>query len=256
MTRAAPPPANVATTAFLTALARASADPSDGFHDPYAARFAAECPAAIRRIAARTAGLSVVAARSALVDQLLMRAVASGGCDLCVNLGAGFDARPYRLAWPGPCGVVEVDTAAVFAIKERLLPAAGAPLPVERLVADVRHLDRLADRLRPLVADRRVVVVSEGLLPYLPVGFVGELAGLLHRWAAAWITDVLTEGSADVLTSACRAAGTDLRLHGLPDLSVVEAMGWRCVDARPLPTARRGPVSGGLVDCVLDLVAN
>ena len=257
---------DVAPTAYLTALARAAAtvDPAAAFADPYAARFAECCPTAIRGIAQRTAGLSVVVARSAIIDRLVAQRIAAGRIDLCVNLGAGFDSRAFRLAWPSGCTVLEIDTDSVLDVKDRLLPAVAAPVPVARLRCDVRDLPVLAALLAPHATGRRVLIVTEGLLPYFPESYVAELARLLVGLGIepCWITDVLSTDSAGALTAASRAAGVPLEMFGTRRIDTFEDAGWRCEALDLLPSARvsvgvhgRGPASNLLPDGVLTLTA-
>ncbi|MER7466793.1 class I SAM-dependent methyltransferase [Streptomyces sp. NPDC097981] len=233
----------VPATAYLTVLARAraTAEPDSALRDPYADRFARHCPDSIVRITRHTAGTSVVIARALAVDRMLSELLPAEPWDVCVNLGAGFDARTHRLNWPGSCRVVEIDCAPVLDLKDRLLPAATAPVPVERLRCDLREPTALAGLLRPRTAGRRTLLVAEGLLTYLTAGQVRALAGAAGDAAgagSAWICDVLSPASARTLTAAARAAGTALTMHGLPDLGAFEAAGWRCERLELLPTAR------------------
>ncbi|MBS2963479.1 class I SAM-dependent methyltransferase [Actinocrinis puniceicyclus] len=254
-------------TAYLTAVARAEAtlDPACDLVDEYAARFAELCPPSVRAITAHTGGLSVVAARTTTIDAMLTRALERRAPGVFVNLGAGFDARPYRLdpgAWPPGCRVVEVDVASILDVKDRLLPPAEAAVPIERVRCDLRFLGDLDRALRPRTEGERLLLLAEGLLTYLPEP---QLAGLARTLAgfgasASWICDALSTDSARVLTRASRGAGSKLTMYGLTDVRAFEENGWRCEDISLLPTARvqrsAGPGVGAtsqLPDCVLSL---
>ncbi|GAA2747091.1 SAM-dependent methyltransferase [Kitasatospora cinereorecta] len=252
------PADHVPATAFLTALARARATgaPDGGLRDPYAERFARLCPEPVRRITRNTAGTPVVVARTLAVDRLLTDLLADGTWEVCVNLGAGFDARTHRLDWPAGCRVVEIDRAPVLDFKDRLLPAADAAVPVERLRCDLRDLAALARLLRPRTVGRRTLVLAEGLLTYLTEPQVRALAGEIAEAVGpggAWICDVLSPASARTLTTAARATGTELAMHGLADLTAFEAAGWHCERLDLLPTAQRSPATRELPDSVLQL---
>src|SRR4029079_13549177 len=68
------------------------------FRDPLAARLAGGGGAAIAAAAPRGAGTGRSAVtRTKLIDDLVLDSVAQG-CDRVVNLAAGFDTRPSRLA--------------------------------------------------------------------------------------------------------------------------------------------------------------
>ncbi|MCF3134685.1 class I SAM-dependent methyltransferase [Streptomyces olivochromogenes] len=240
---------NVPATAFLTALARARAtdDPDNLLRDPIAARFAELCPTAIRGVTRHTAGAAVVVARTVLIDRMLAELFARESVDTCVNLGAGFDARPFRMAWPAHCQVIEVDSAPVLDLKDELLPAATAGVPVERLRCDLRDTDRLTALLLPRTAGRLCVILAEGLLTYLPQASVGALASAVAGvgMAADWICDVLSPDSARSLTRASQAAGAPLEMHGHTQLTLFEAAGWRCEQLELLPSARLTKAAAG-----------
>lgn len=254
-------------TAYLTALARAEAtlDPACELVDAYAARFAELCPPSVRAITARTGGLSVVAARTTAIDTMLTHALARCAPSVFVNLGAGFDARPYRLdplAWPPGCRVVEIDVASILDVKDRLLPPAEAAVPVERVRCDLRFLDDLDQVLRPRTHGERILLLAEGLLAYLPTPQLADLAKTLAGFgaSASWICDAPSTDSARILTQASRSAGARLTMYGLTDVRAFEDNGWRCEDVTLLPTARvQAPAAAGiratsqLPDCVLSL---
>jgi O-methyltransferase involved in polyketide biosynthesis len=81
---------------------------------------------------------------------------------LVILLGAGFDARAFRL--PGGRWV-EIDQPGLIAEKERVLPAARAPQPLTRIAIDFAT-ESLADRLSPFAGEAPVVVM-EGVSMYL-----------------------------------------------------------------------------------------
>jgi hypothetical protein len=93
---------HVSDTAFWVARHRAneSARPDALFHDPLAARLAGERGAEIARTLpnAHMTGWAVVM-RTLIIDELILSAIAQG-VDTVVNLGAGLDTRPYRMALP------------------------------------------------------------------------------------------------------------------------------------------------------------
>ncbi|WP_441247886.1 class I SAM-dependent methyltransferase [Kitasatospora sp. McL0602] len=241
--------AHLPATAYLTALARAEAGPA--LDDPYARRFAERCPDSVRGITHHTAGPSVVVARTLLLDRLLTELLHEGSAEVCVNLGAGFDSRPYRLDWPTGCRAVEVDTAPVLDVKDALLPVGDAP--VERLRCDVTDLATLTALLTPRTAGRRVTVLAEGLLTYLPPRQLQALARTLAPLGSSvsWLCDVVSVDSARLLTATARAAGAPLELHGLADLTPLEAAGWRCERLELLPSARPARGTSAVPDSVL-----
>ncbi|SMF79003.1 class I SAM-dependent methyltransferase [Streptomyces sp. Amel2xC10] len=234
---------HVPATAFLTAVARARATADGALRDPFAARFAELCPPAVRGITRNTAGTAVLVARTVLVDRMLADLFGRERVETFVNLGAGFDARPFRMEWPGHCPVVEVDSAPVLGLKDRLLPGTDAACPIERVPCDLHDTDRLTGLLLPHTAERRCVVLAEGLLTYLPRPAVRSLASALALpgTSTTWICDVLSSGAARSLGHASRTAGAPLEMHGHADLSLFEEAGWHCEEVEPLPSARLAP---------------
>jgi methyltransferase (TIGR00027 family) len=102
------------------------------------------------------------ATRARIVDDWLRDRLLADPEQPVILLGAGFDARAFRL--PGGRWV-EIDEPALIAEKERVLPASRAPQPLSRLAIDFAS-ERLADRL-PDFAGEHPVIVMEGVSMYL-----------------------------------------------------------------------------------------
>src|SRR6476646_8011594 len=80
--------------------ARESERPAAAFRDPFARKLAGERGQQIMDALPRSAQHSwAYVARTFLFDQFVAEEVARG-TDLIVNLAAGLDARPYRMALP------------------------------------------------------------------------------------------------------------------------------------------------------------
>src|SRR5580704_7908520 len=93
---------NVSDTARWVAVYRAqeSARPDALFKDAYADKLAGERGRAIAAHVPRQArsGWPMVV-RTRVMDDLIVASIADG-CDRVLNLAAGFDTRPYRMALP------------------------------------------------------------------------------------------------------------------------------------------------------------
>jgi methyltransferase (TIGR00027 family) len=167
----------VADTAFLVAAFRAQESERDDalFRDPFAARLvgARREPmlAAVAHLGAMASWSSVV--RTALIDRLIEEAAARG-VRTVVNLGAGLDTRPYRLALPSTLAWIEIDQAAVVAHKNAALAGDAPRCKLERVAADLTDVSaRRAVFAR--VADRPALALAEGLFPYFNDDVVGDL---------------------------------------------------------------------------------
>ncbi len=136
------------------------------FRDPLAQHVlgAAIAPPAVSRGLVRW-----VAVRTRFLDELVERAVADGIRQVVI-VGAGLDARAYRLALPRDLTVFEIDHAEVFSLKQRLLDDLELMSECRRRVVVA---DLVADDWLQLLTDtgwtpvQPTVWVAEGLLVYL-----------------------------------------------------------------------------------------
>ncbi|MDQ1518492.1 MAG: hypothetical protein QOE80_4322 [Actinomycetota bacterium] len=175
-------------TALGVAWVRAteSQRPDRLFDDPLAARFLAASgwkPPDLTGLPAddTTRALLVLAqsvvVRTRFLDDLLADAWA-GGCRQFVILGAGLDARAFRLPWPSGSRCFELDLPPVLDFKEHVLRGSegpgeageggGATPACDRIVVPS---DLLADWPGPLLEagfhpDEPAVWIAEGLLIY------------------------------------------------------------------------------------------
>jgi len=189
---------HVSDTARWVALYRAmeSERPDPLFRDPYARRLAGErgerILASMQR--GRTWAWPMIV-RTAVMDELILRAVARDRVDTVLNLAAGLDTRPYRLPLPPSLRWVEVDFPDVIAYKEEQLAGERPACTLEQVgidLADVARRRALFGEIGAVGGARRVLVVSEGLLIYLTPEQVAALASDLaapasFRW---WLIDL------------------------------------------------------------------
>jgi methyltransferase (TIGR00027 family) len=174
---------SVGRTALGVAAIRAAETerPDRLFADPYAAAFVAAAryrsPAdAGEGITERTAtevsgrpGLVTwVVVRTRFLDDVVLAAGASG-CPQVVIVGAGLDARAFRLDWPEGTRLWELDLPEVLAFKESVVRDQGWVPRCTRISVEV---DLAEDWGRPLAAagfdaGAPTVWLAEGLLAYL-----------------------------------------------------------------------------------------
>lgn len=251
----------VQATAFVAAAARAAETAKRGgrISDDYAQRFvdAQEHGGAVRR-RILAAGADEVVHRTVLLDALLAAAVSGREDYAVINLGAGFCARPYRLDLSGCRQYIEVDAAPVLDVKNRVLDGDEPSCPVHRVVGDVRDGEAIASIIAAHgLGSGHTIVLSEGLLVYLPAAEVTALARGLRTALASgrWLCDVVSVDSAAGMATVAGGARAGVSLYGLADLDVIEH-GWSVTDYRPLPVSRRSPVptsSRAVLDGVLAL---
>ena len=192
-----PPIRNISDTARWTAMHRAleSERPDALFRDPLARRLAGERGAQIVRDLPPT-GEWAWALRTHLIDRAILAAI-EGGCDTVINLAAGLDTRPYRLALPEALHWVEVDLPDILDEKERTLRSERPACRLERIKLDLASLAerrQLFARLGKGAA--KALVVTEGLLIYLERDDVVSLARDLAGPATfvSWVLDLASPG--------------------------------------------------------------
>jgi methyltransferase (TIGR00027 family) len=162
------------------------------FRDPLAAKLAGDHGRKILATVPKTfVGAWSVVIRTVIIDALIQRAV-NEGVDTILNLGAGLDTRPYRMDLPRGLRFVEVDYPHVIELKETRLAEEEPRCRLERVALDLT--DRAARKafLTGMNAEAgKILVLTEGVTPYLTDADVGALADDLRRTEKVrfWITD-------------------------------------------------------------------
>jgi methyltransferase (TIGR00027 family) len=236
----------VPDTAFMVAGWRAdeTARPDALFHDPYAARLAGEHGKAI---VASMSGFSLgrwsVAVRTVLIDELVGKTIAAGA-DVVLNLGAGLDARPYRMDLPADVRWIEVDYPHVIELKEARLADERPRCRLERIKLDLANVPARRARLAEIAAQsRRILVLTEGLIPYLSNDDVAALAEDLSGInASAWITDFYSPQTLRFrrqLTHAAQMREAPFRFEPGDWMQFFRRHGWRPREIRYLAVEGR-----------------
>jgi methyltransferase (TIGR00027 family) len=170
-------PVGVGRTALGVAFVRAneSARPDALFDDPYAGMFVQASrwapPEALPDAGDEQARFWLTVIEGAVVRTRFLddfaEAAARSGCRQVVILGAGLDARAYRLGWPPGVRLFEVDTADVLGFKERVLDGVAPRCARVPVVADLRDDWPATLTAAGLRADEPTAWIAEGLLIYL-----------------------------------------------------------------------------------------
>jgi methyltransferase (TIGR00027 family) len=184
---------NVSDTALWVAVFRAeeSERPDPLFYDPYARLLAGERGAEIAQQVAMPGWPIVV--RTVALDEMILKAVEEDGFDTVLNLAAGLDTRPYRLALPATLRWIEVDLPAMIEYKRTALKDAKCFCRLERHALDLADVAaRRALFAKVGAAADKVLVLTEGLLIYLDPEEVKTLAADLHQPPAfkRWLMDI------------------------------------------------------------------
>jgi len=229
----------ISDTARLTAWFRAEETRRKDalFSDPYAERLAGERG---RAMAAKMGSHTwAFVARTVIYDALIERCLREG-TDAVVNLAAGMDARPYRMALPSSLLWVEVDLPGVLDEKERLLADEKPRCRLERVRLDLAEVaGRSALFARIGAHAKNVLVIAEGLLIYLRPE---DVAALARDLAAPppfrrWIVDLASPGLLRMMQkkTSKHLDRPDTRFHFGPSEGphFFEPHGWRPIDVPP-----------------------
>ncbi len=172
---------SVSDTAFWVAHYRGlEGERADAlFQDPLAARLSGDHGKQIARSMPGANFTSwAIVMRTCLIDDYIRFAI-DGGVDTVINLGAGLDTRPYRMELSGSLTWLEVDYPAVIALKEERLRQEVPRCRLARLAADLANETEREEMLsRANASARKMLVITEGVVPYLSEGDVASLAEL------------------------------------------------------------------------------
>jgi methyltransferase (TIGR00027 family) len=188
---------HVSDTAFLIAACRAleTRRPDALFRDPLAERLSGDKGTAILAgFPGKEITIWLTAVRTCIIDNYIRNEIARG-VDLVINLGAGLDTRPYRLDVPADLHWVEADYPGMISYKEARLRDEVPNCSLERVAVDLADntarrafLDAMASR------GRRILVLTEGVIPYLTNSQAGALARDLRTMSGVegWIIDYIS----------------------------------------------------------------
>jgi methyltransferase (TIGR00027 family) len=180
-----------------------------------------------------------IAIRTRFFDDALLEATAAGIRQVVI-LGAGLDARAFRLPWPSGTRVFELDMPELFAFKEAVITQRGLEPRCDRAVIPVDLRDwPAALEAHGFARTHASAWLLEGLLMYLAQGERSELLRRIGKLAAPESKMALEPAvwtvSADVLPDIVRGVVThdmisvvlaEHRAAAAGDLSVADPAAW------------------------------
>ncbi|APU15558.1 MULTISPECIES: SAM-dependent methyltransferase [Actinoalloteichus] len=124
--------------------------------------------------------------RTRVLDDFLLSATGRGTSQV-VLLGAGLDARPFRLGWPDGTTIFEIDQEQVLSFKHSVLDRLGArpTASLHSIAADLREDWAGALVAAGYDATEPSVWLAEGLLLYLPAAAERRLVDTVDLLTAA-----------------------------------------------------------------------
>ncbi len=234
---------NISDTARWAAVyrARESDRPDALFRDPFARRLAGargEEIADTLEFGNKNTWSWVM--RTYLIDHFIAEQIQQGA-DMVINLAAGLDARPYRMALPASLQWIEVDLPGLLAYKEEVLRGEKTVCALERVrldLSDVAARRELFEHLRRRA--NKALVLTEGLIIYLTAEEVGSLAEDLAapRSFQRWVLDLASPGLLRMLQQKMgqelSSAGAPLKFGPQEGPEFFASYGWKAIDVRSL----------------------
>jgi len=193
----------IAETAYLVAMYRAleSERPDALFKDSWARLLAGSKGLILAEmLGSQKQAANVIAIRTHIMDQTIEKLVKAEKIDTVINLGAGLDTRPYRLSLPSSLQWIEVDFADILTEKETHLKEQKPLCQLKRIKLDLTDIKLRRALFSKISAEaKKVLVVSEGLLSYLPEEQVSLLSEDLKRqtnfrW---WLFELISASGAE-----------------------------------------------------------
>ena len=187
---------DVSDTALLTAEMRAEETerPDRLFDDGLARVLAGDRAGTIAPVRRRMVSSGGVVARTAVLDEVILRLLDVGMIERVVNLGAGLDTRPYRLDLPRKLRWVEADLPGIVEYKTEKLSREEPRCAVERFSVDLGDASARSQLLAAALSEQPSLVITEGVVPYLRPEDVAELASELRGYSQVryWWLDLVS----------------------------------------------------------------
>lgn len=234
---------NISDTARWVAVyrARETARKDALFQDPFAQRLAGERGeqiAASMQFADRHTWPWV--ARTYLFDRFVREQVEQG-VDMVVNLAAGLDSRPYRMALPASLRWIEVDLPEILAYKEEILDGEKPACGLERIRLDLSNVGARRELFERLGRQaNKALIITEGLLVYLTAEEAASLATDLaqtpsfQRWAFEVVSPGLLRRLQKSKGQELSQAGAALKFAPPEGPEFFTRYGWKPVEVHSL----------------------
>jgi methyltransferase (TIGR00027 family) len=230
---------DVSDTAFWIAHYRGIENerPDALFHDPLAKRLAGDRGKKIAEAMPRGNFTSwAVVVRTCMIDDFIRFAIAQG-VNTVLNLGAGLDTRPYRMNLPATLHWVEADYPHVIEFKEDRLRNETPRCRLTRVELDLANTDERRRMLDTYCTNAsKVLILTEGVVPYLSETEAASLAEDLKPRAAYWIVDYLSAHVVKLRPRRIQEKMKNAPFKFMPDdwVGFFQQHGWRVKELRYL----------------------
>lgn len=232
---------DVSDTAYWIAHHRSveTQRPDALFHDPLAGVLAGDRGKNIADAMPRSFMTAwAIVMRTCIIDDHIRLAIAEGA-DAVLNLGAGLDTRPYRMDLPASFTWTEVDYPHIIDYKEKTLAQETPRCQLKRVQCDLANA---TDR-QQVLADanaraKKLLVLTEGVVPYLSIEDAGSLADDLRKLDRAkyWLVDYFSPQLLKYRRRLMQERMQNAPFKFAPEdwLGFFKNHGWRCREVRYL----------------------
>ena len=138
-----------------------------------------------------------MAIRTRIIDDFILSAIADGA-DAVLNLGAGLDTRPYRMILPESFHWIEVDYPKLIDYKNNELLNESPKCNLERVSLDLGDIQKRSKLFSEIGSRfKNILVITEGVVPYLCVEDVDQLARDLKSQTTfrRWVVDYISKNT-------------------------------------------------------------
>lgn len=247
---------SVSDTARWVAVyrARESDRPDALFRDPFARQLAGDHGERIAgqiEFANRSEWSFVM--RTYLFDRFVLGQIQEG-VDLVINLGAGLDARPYRMALPASLRWIEVDLPQILEYKGSVLAREKPVCALERVCMDLANVGARRDLfVQAASKGSKALIITEGVLAYHSAEEVSAMARDLAGPPSfqRWVLDIASPGLLRMIQQKMpelNQAGTPLKFGPKEGPDFFVPFGWKPIEVTSIlkSAARARRLSWGM----------
>jgi len=233
---------NVSDTARWVAVYRGmeTARPDALFRDPYADRLAG--PEGLQIVKELKKGrylASPMIVRTAVFDELILDRVRNFGVDTVINLAAGLDTRPWRLALPSSLRWFDIDLPGITEYKATAMRGEATSCIYEAIAVDLRDSEARAELFARIdTGATTTLVIAEGLLIYLDEMQVASLARAIVSITSArwWLIDLANPRLLKIMTrhwgASVSSGNAPFQFAPASGVGFFDEFGWRELEFR------------------------
>lgn len=178
-----------------------------------------------------------VISRTVIIDRFIEGLIREGA-DAVLNLGAGLDTRPYRMSLPADFQWIEADYPHIVEYKNQKLAREKPHCRLTRYGVDLADPERRREFLRQVAPEaKKIIVLTEGVIPYLSPEQVSELSADLRADGrfAFWIAEYFHQRVYKYLKSSVRTRqmrNAPFLFFPADWLAFFKSLGWEAKELR------------------------